>query len=628
MKKSRNVDYHTLNLICRLTNSLKPREKLTVSEWADKNMILPAGSNEAGHFNVKNMPWQEEMLDAISDPEVTDVTCMTSAQIGKTTIILSGIGYYIDHEPATQLMVLPTLSLGEKFSKTRLATMIRDVSCLSDKVAAPKSKDSDNTILFKSYPGGHIVVAGANSAASLSSMPLRVIWMDEVDRFPDSAGGEGNPVLLAEKRATSFWNKKHIKTSTPTIKGHSRIEAEFNDGTMEEWCTKCPSCGTYQPYDFRRIDFDSVTMACKSCGEMIPEQEWKESDHAWIAKHPEKKSHRSFHMNELACLNVEWIDIIATFRKAKKKLDTLHETEDLQVFINTVLGECWEESSVEVDKFDDEELARRAEHYKADLPEGVLLLTAAVDVQEDRFEVEVRGWTRNYESWGIHKTEIYGNLIKDEPWDELEEYLRTTFRFEDGRELNIAGFGMDTGGHYTNQTYKWLKLQKKRGKKAYALKGFSRPGEDVQLLHKRSVVDIKDEIKGKMVVVDKTVLYIIGVDSGKDDIMRRLSIDVPGEGYCHFPSNGGRGYDKAYYQGLLAEKKITVRVRGKLVSKWVKKAGARNEPLDLFNYNYAVCELLRPIWGELESKLERGINYTKATKTVRKKRRSRKGMDL
>lgn len=628
MKRSRSVDFHTLNLICRLSNSLKPREKMTVSQWADKNMILPAGSNEAGHFNVKNMPWQKEMLDAISDPAVTDVTCMTSAQIGKTTIILSGIGYYIDHEPATQLMVLPTLSLGEKFSKTRLATMVRDVQCLSEKVAAPKSKDSDNTILFKSYPGGHIVVAGANSAASLSSMPLRIIWMDEVDRFPDSAGGEGNPVLLAEKRATSYWNKKHIKTSTPTIKGRSRIESEYNDGTMEEWCAKCPSCGTFQPYDFRRLDFETLTMTCKSCGEMIPEQEWKESEHAWIAKHPERTSHRSFHLNELASPHIDWKEIVQNFLKAKKKLDTLHDTEDLQVFINTVLGECWEETSVEVDQFDDEEIAGRAEHYKADLPDGVLILTAAVDVQDDRFEVEVRGWARNYESWGIYKTEIYGNLIKDEPWDELEDYLRTTFRFEDGRELNIAGFGMDTGGHHTNKAYKWLKMQKKRGKKAYALKGFSRPGEDIRLLHKRSVVDIKDEIRGKTVPVDKTTLYIIGVDSGKDDIMRRLSIDVPGEGYCHFPSNGGRGYDKTYYQGLLAEKKITVKVRGKLVTKWVKKAGVRNEPLDLFNYNYAVCEILRPIWGELEAKLEKGINYTKAVKTGRKKRRSRKGLEI
>lgn len=225
--KNKEVSFHTLHFICSLTKALRPKEEMTISQWADRNMELPEGSNEAGRFRVGNMPFQKGIMDAITDPYVTDVAVMSSAQVGKTTIILCGIGYYIDHEPSTQLMVLPTLTLGEKFSKTRLAAMIKDVPALRDKISAPKSRDSDNTILFKSYPGGHIVVAGANSAASLSSMPLRVIWMDETDRYPDSAGTEGNPIKLAQKRSKSYWNKKHIKTSTPTIKGKSKIEAEY-----------------------------------------------------------------------------------------------------------------------------------------------------------------------------------------------------------------------------------------------------------------------------------------------------------------------------------------------------------------------------------------------------------------
>lgn len=632
MKHNKNrVNYHTLYFICKLAKKLKPKEVLSISEWAEKYMILPAGSNEAGKFMIENMPWQKEIMEAISNPEVVDVTCMTSAQIGKTTIVLCGIAYYIEHEPATQMLVLPTIDLGEKFSKTRLAAMIRDVPVLTEKIAPPKSKDFDNTILFKSYPGGHIVVAGANSPASLSSMPLRVIWMDEVDRFPESAGTEGNPVLLAEKRANTFWNKKHIKTSTPTIKGKSRIESEFLDGSMEEWCVCCPSCGEFQPYEFSRVNFEEKpTMTCRCCGEMIPEKDWKESEHAWIAEHPERHKRRSFHMNELASPYTEWSDIIDTFRKAVKRNKELHDPNDLQVFINTVLGECWDESEMEEDTLTPDTVSNRAEHYRAEIPDGVLMLTASVDVQDDRFEIEVRGWARNFESWGLYKKEIYGDLIKQDVWSELAAYLDTTFRFADGRELNIAGFGIDHGGHYPNQVLKWTKHMRQRGKRAYALKGFARSEVDgIQLLHSKTNADITEEHNGKKIVVDHAVLHIIGVDSGKDDIMHRLAISIPGEGYCHFPSNAGRGYDDEYYKGLLSEKKVTRRERGKLRTKWVQRPGIRNEPLDLFNYNYAVCELIRPDWDLLEAKLNKGINYMKATKKKRKtRRRLGKGMEI
>lgn len=621
--KGKMVDYHTLHFICKLAKALKPKEILSISEWADRYMVLPAGSNEAGKFKIANMPWQKEIMDAISSPEVIDVTCMTSAQIGKTTIVLCGIAYYIEHEPATQMMVLPTIDLGEKFSKTRLAAMIRDIPDLAAKITPPKSRDSNNTILFKAYPGGHIVVAGANSPASLSSMPLRVIWMDEVDRFPESAGTEGNPVLLAEKRANTFWNKKHIKTSTPTIRGKSRIESEFLDGSMEEWCVCCPSCGEFQPYEFSRVNFEEKpTMTCRSCGEMIPEKDWKESEHAWIAEHPERKTHRSFHMNELASPYIDWSEIISTFRKAVKRNKDLHDPNDLQVFINTVLGECWDESEMEAESLSPEVISDRAEHYRAEIPDGVLMLTGSVDVQDDRFEIEIRGWSRNYESWGLYKTEIYGDLIKNEVWDKLESYLDTTYHFADGVELNLAGFGIDHGGHYPNQVLKWVKRMKQKGKRAYALKGFARSEMDgIQLLHKTSNADITEEYDGKKIVVDHVRLNIIGVDSGKDDIMHRLAIEIPGEGYCHFPSNAGRGYDDVYYEGLLSEKKITKLERGKLKTKWVKKPGVRNEPLDLFNYNYAVSELIRPDWDLLEHKLEQGINYMRATKKKRKSRR-------
>lgn len=626
--KNKNVDFHTLQFICTLTKKLRPRKELTVSQWAEKNMILPKGSNEAGRFSTDSVPYQKEIMDAITDPYVIDVSIMSSAQVGKTTIMLCGIGYYIDHEPATQLVVLPTLTLGEKFSKTRLAAMIRDIPVLRNRIAPPKSKDSDNTILFKEYPGGHIVVAGANSAASLSSMPLRVIWMDETDRFPDSAGTEGNPIKLAEKRSTSFWNKKHIKTSTPTIAGKSKIETAYNTGSMEEWCVQCPCCGTWQPYDFKRIVFDSVSMICIDCEEEIEERYWKESNHKWIAKHPERKKNRSFHLNELVSPWVEWKDIINEFKEAMERMERFHDVENLKTFINTVLGECWDETEIGNDGVDEKTIEKRAEYYDADIPDRVLMLTAAVDVQDDRFEVEVRGWAREYETWGIYKTEIYGNLEKTEIWEELEDYISTTFKFSDGRELNIAASAIDTGGHHTNSVYKWVKKMKSKGKTVYGIKGYSqKPG--IPLVYKSTKVDIKDTLpSGKEVVVDSTRIHILGVDAGKEDITSRLTIDEVGEGYCHFPSNAGRGYDSIYYKGLTAEKKVEKKVRGVIKTVWVKKSGIRNEPLDLFNYNYAACMIRRPSWTTLEEKLEKGINYMKVHgKKRRNVRKSRNGME-
>lgn len=395
--KVKEVSFHTLHFICSLAHVLRPKEEMTISQWADRNMVLPDGSNEAGRFNTGSVPYQKEIMDAITDIRVRDVSIMSSSQVGKTTIILCGIGYYIDHEPSTQLMVLPTLTLGEKFSKTRLAPMIRDIPVLRGKISPAKAKDSDNTILFKQYAGGYIVISGANSPASLSSMPIRVIWMDEVDRYPASAGGEGDPVTLAEKRATTFWNKKYIKTSTPTIAGESRIEKEYLGGSMEEWCVRCPCCGTFQPYCFDRVVFKSVSMTCVECNEEIPERDWKESEHMWIAKHPERKRHRSFHLNELASPWVQWREIINEYLAAIDECKRLHDTERLQVFINTTLGETWDEGKLDDNAVTEEILEERAEHYRADIPDGVLLLTAAIDVQDSRFEIEVRGWARDYE---------------------------------------------------------------------------------------------------------------------------------------------------------------------------------------------------------------------------------------
>ena len=222
-------------------------------------------------------------MDAISDPSIDTVVVMSSAQVGKTELILNMIGYCVDYDPSPILVMQPTDGMSQAFSKDRLAPMIRDTPVLRNKISDAKSRDSENTILHKKFPGGHITIVGAQSAAGLASRPIRILLCDEVDRYPLSAGTEGDPIKLAEKRTNTFWNRKKIYVSTPTIKGLSRIEQEYNDSSKEVWSIKCPACETYQPYEWERLHFEDVTMECEYCRERFTEQEWKEQPGKWVA---------------------------------------------------------------------------------------------------------------------------------------------------------------------------------------------------------------------------------------------------------------------------------------------------------------------------------------------------------
>ena len=607
--KDRGVEFKTLKLFRDLAKAVSPPPVLTVSQWADRyRRLSPESAAEPGQWNTDRAPYQREIMDSVNDPLVEHIVIMSSAQVGKTELILNIVGYYIDYDPAPMLIVQPTLKpMAEDFSKDRLAPMIRDTPTLAGKVHDVKSRASGNTILHKTFPGGHVTIAGANSASSLASRPVRIVLMDETDRYPASAGTEGNPIKLAEKRTTAFWNKKKIKVSTPTIKGSSQIEKEYQSGTMEEWCVPCPCCGKYQPYEWGRVHFSDVTMECKYCGEHISEFDWKQGEGKWIAAHPERRRKRSFHLNELASPWTHWDSIIAEWKEAQKEYKENGDVEKLKTFINTVLGETWEPRGKGAD--DDSLLARR-ERYEAEIPEGVLLLTASVDVQDDRFEIEVCGWGRGFESWGVKYEKLYGDLDKEETWDRLEAWLDREFYFASGSSLLIALTCIDTGGHKTTECYKFLKRMEKKGKRIYGIKGFGRESQGIPLIHKLST---NNEYKVKV--------FILGVDSGKEIVVSRLSTVDEGPGYCHFPINADRGYSETVIKGLNSEQRVTEVKDGRAIVKWKKKSGTRNEPLDLRVYNTAAVEILRPDWDILEKKVKAGINYMKKTPGKAKKKR-------
>ena len=605
----REVEFKTLKLFREMAKAVSPPPLLTVSQWADRYRRLSAESAaEPGQWNTDRAPYQREIMDAVNDPMVEEIVVMSSSQVGKTELLLNIVGYYIDYDPAPMLIVQPTVKpMAEDFSKDRLAPMIRDTPVLTGKVRDVKSRNSGNTILHKTFPGGHVTIAGANSASSLASRPVRIVLMDEIDRYPASAGTEGNPIKLAEKRTTAFWNKKKIKVSTPTIRGVSQIEKEFQSGTMEEWCVPCPCCGRYQPYEWKRIRLADATMECKYCGERIAEMDWKQGQGKYIAAHPKRHRKRSFHLNELASPWTHWPAMIREWREANNEKEKYGDTYKLRTFINTALGETWEERGKGADG---SSLLSRREEYVAELPEGVLVLTASVDVQDDRFEIEVVGWGQGYEAWGIQYEKIYGDLEKEETWDLLKNVLDREFHFSSGGSLLIAKMLIDTGGHKTTECYKFLKRMEKESRIS-GIKGLSRSGIGIPLIHQLST---NNEYGVKV--------FILGVDSGKDMVVTRFLISEKGPGYCHFPKNEDRGYDENIIAGFNSEQRVQKVKNGRVFSVWVKKSGIRNEPFDLRVYNTAAIEILRPNFNVLEEKVKAGINYMKRVpvKTRKKKK--------
>lgn len=500
-------------------------------------------------------------------------------------IINNILGYYMDYDPAPIMFVMPTDAVVASYSKDRIAPMIRDTPVLKDKIVEPKSRESGNTINYKKFVGGYLVLIGANTPSQLASRPIRVVLADEVDRFPVSAGSEGDPLALAEVRQTTFWNKKTVIASTPTIKGSSKIEAEYEQSSREELNVACPQCGVYQPMKWSQIKFNHLKdqengkngnkfellgYVCKECGAISNEIQWKKQPIKWVAANPEVKNIRGFHLNALASRWKTWESVVDDFLTAKKQ-----GAEMLKVWVNTMLGESWEEAS-EVD-FNDL-LSKRRQYYNCLIPKEVVALTVGVDVQDNRLEYEIVGWGVGKKSWGIKYGIILGDPAEPKTWDSLSEILFVPYTREDGQVMNIMSTCIDSGGHKTEQVYDYCRdhfLQN-----VYAIKGVGGSGVPF--------------VKIPKTLNDAGVyLFNIGVDVGKDTLYSRLKMQYESEaGYCHFPIESDRGYNEDYFVGLTSEHKITKYTKGQARIIWEKRSDrARNEPLDIRNYATAALEI-------------------------------------
>ncbi len=505
-------------------------------------------------------------MDAVSDPGVKSVVCITSAQVGKTESILNCIGFHIAQDPAPILVVQPTLSMAQSFSKDRLAPMLRDTPALKGKVQDPRSRDSGNTTLHKVFPGGHITVAGANSAAGLASRPVRIVLCDEVDRYPPSAGTEGDPVKLAAKRAQTFWNSKLVMLSTPTIKGVSRIEAAFEESDKRRFFVPCPDCDEHQALRWKQVRWEedrpeTAVYVCEHCGSVWDDNQRLRAIRCgeWRAEGAFRGS-AGFHLSELYSSWSTLGDIAENFLEAKKLPETL------KTFVNTSLGESWEDAG---EGIDDVDIWSRREGYTATaMPLGVLVLTAGVDVQDDRIEIEVTGWGLDEESWSVDHIVLTGDPSTSMLWNDLDNALSRRYRREDGREHRIAASCVDTGGHYTQAAYDFCRPR--YGQRVYAIKGMAGMGRPVW--PKRPSKNNSGRLP----------LFLVGVDAAKDVVFGRLKVNQPGPGFCHFPAH----YDDEYFHQLAAERVITRYRKGIPFREYIR-VRKRNEALDLRVYSYA-----------------------------------------
>lgn len=533
-------------------------------------------------------------MDAVSDPSVNTIVVMSAAQVGKTEFINNIVGYHIHQDPAPMLLLQPTLEMGQAWSKDRLAPMLRDTPALQGLVKDARARDSGNTLLHKTFPGGHITIAGANSPASLASRPIRVVLCDEVDRYPTSAGTEGDPISLAAKRAATFWNRKKIYVSTPTIAGESRIEDAWQESDQRRFYVPCPHCDEEQTLQWSQVqwpkdDPDSAGYCCEHCGVIWSDAErWLAIRRGhWIATKP-ANGIAGFHLSEIYSPWSRLGEIAKAFLSAKRG-----GTEQIKTWVNTALGETWEDEGEQVDG--DNLLARR-EEYDADVPEGAQVLVSGVDVQDDRLEVEVMGAAEGEETWNVDLRVIWGDPSTQQPWDDLAGLLDVTWRHESGADLHIAAMGIDSG-YRTSEVYSFCKRYSSR--RVFALKGMAGVG--------RPIVSAPNKKRNGR-EPGKFPLFTVGVDEAKALVYSRLRQSEPGPGYCHFPT----ARDQEYFAQLTAEKQVTKYRRGFPYREWVKMR-PRNEALDLRVYALAALRILNPAWT--------GVQGTKPAGTTKVRRR-------
>ncbi|WP_369426350.1 phage terminase large subunit family protein, partial [Ruegeria alba] len=575
---------------------LRPPPDLTISAWADQNRRLSSeASAEPGQWRTSRAEYQRGIMDAISDAGNETVVIMSSSQCGKTELQLCTVGYHIDQDPAPIMVVMPTERDAETWSKDRFSPMARDTPCLQDKIANPKSRDGNNKILHKRFPGGHLTIVGANAPSGLASRPIRLLLCDEVDRYPFSAGAEGDPVNLAKKRTVTFWNRKIVLVSTPTNKGASRIEAAFEESDQRRFWVPCPDCGAEQVLTWEQVKWDkaedgshrpeTARYHCADC-----DAAWKDetrwaaiSKGRWIAEAP-FDGIAGFHLNEIYSPWVRLEAMAKAFLSARAGGD-----ETMKTFVNTSLGETWMESGEAPDW---QRLQGLKEDWRAGtVPAGGLFLTAGADVQKDRIEVDVWAWGKGLQSWLIDHIVIEGGPGDPACWQKLSDLLSRTWQHASGTSMTTARLAIDTG-YETAAVYAWARqVGFAQVAPVKGLEGFNRASPVTGPTFVDATIAGKRLRRGAR-------LWSVATSTFKAETYRFLRLEPPetspadGEwflpGVIHLPG----WIDAEWLKQLTAEQLVTVKTRRGFAKLEWQKLRERNEALDCRVYARAAAWIL------------------------------------
>lgn len=588
--------------------ALQPPPDILLSEWADKYRVLsPEASARRGQW--KTLPYQKEPLDVLSPKHPCQIAVYKCAsQIMKTELLLTLLGFVIHLDPGPALFVEPRSDDAKALSKDRVAPMLRDTPCLNGRVAAARSRDADNATLHKSFVGGHVTFTGAISPSGLAMRPIRYLFLDEVARYPKSAGMEGSPISLAIRRTDTFdLNKKIAIASSPTDPD-SAIEQWWQASDQRKFHVPCPFCGEYQVLVFSQLKWDVKTRKmgepleaeyeCAHCQKRIPHyrKAWMNSQGRYIAENPTSRI-PGFHLTQLNSAYRSWGQIAEEFLEAKKS------DPALKTFINTVLAEEWKEKGEAPDwkrLYD-----RRDKTYTiGTVPRGALFLTAGADVQQDRIEVSVIGWGRGEQSWLVDYIVLYGDPGRGEVWDDLTKILGTVYRHEGGADMRIRKLAIDSG-YNTQAVYRWARNHK------FGPVEVVKGGSDMQSAPLSQPSPVEITVAGQRLASGVKVTTI-NVGHFKSELYGWLRLDLPAEneeypdGFFHFCEVSDT---EEYCKQLTAEQLVVRYSRGGHEHREWQKVRPRNEALDTWVYARAAAVRLRissyreDQWRELEESL-------------------------
>lgn len=625
-------------LLGAFSHGWTPPPRISVPQWADtyRKLAKEAGST-SGNWETATVEIARGAMLAATESGVHTITVMCCTQLMKTALLENLFGYFAHLDPCPILLLQPKEEAAEQFSKERITPLIRVTPVLREVMTTGKKSKVTETTLYKAFTGGFLALAGAGSPDNLARRPIRVLLADEVDKYPVTR--EGDPITLAEERTATFGlNWLSVRACSPTVEDESRIATSYDESDQRRPSVACPHCGHRQFLDFfkhvhwlkdengrhqpetARIHCEACSVAWSEgdrlralrtvrwhqtrpfecCGErqvplMAYENAWHQNDETAVDtvwEYTESERHavyraRCIHCGTMAVSNThagfQASKLFSPWQKdkpsdiAEKYLKAKGDPDREQAWWNTQMG--LPHRPVAGKKLPVDMLLTRRELFEAEVPDGVAVLTAGIDTQDNRFEIEVVGWGRDEESWSIAYDVIEGDLETPEPWERLDAYLQQVWRRADGRGFVIMAVCHDSGGNHTQKVYEFAKAR--LGRRIWAIKGES------AIRGKRSPVwpTTRPNSKNR----DKFRPVIVGVNAGKDTIRGRMHIDKQGPGYMHFPHNR----DIGYFQQLLAERLVIKETAGQRYSVWECPKHLANEAFDCRVYAYAaLCGLL------------------------------------